>query len=90
MKALIQHSTEMFMRPVFLILFLPVLWVTLFFLTESFIGSVLLYVWMSVLFISFALLNAEELKDDWHVLAYLHTLFFASLFQVLLYLSLIL
>lgn len=88
MPVWIEELPEKMLRPISLIMIMPTLWICSFWFTQSFIGSLIFYAWLSVLFFSFMLLLVKEFHSDWLMMAYLNIWFFASLFQVLLYISL--
>lgn len=88
MMAWIEALPERLLHPASLIVTMPGLWVASLLFTESFIGSLILYGWVTVLFVSFLFLLVKEFRTDWMLMAVINTLFFSALFQVLLYISL--
>lgn len=88
MSKWMESLPEKMLHPTSLVTIMPVMWIASYLFTQNLIGSILLYGWASVLFVSFILLLVKDFHSDWLLMAFLHTLFFSSLFQVLLYISL--
>ncbi|PLS19567.1 hypothetical protein CVD28_03880 [Bacillus sp. M6-12] len=89
MKSAVKQTTKLFINPAFLIFYTPLVLMFAFLLTRSITGTLFLHFWLGIMTTSLALLMEDDLRESWGALVLLHGLFFISIFEVYLYIRIL-